>query len=108
MAFEAQIAGLKVLDGPMTDSLEGVAFTKGKDLIDVYSCSWGPDDDGKTVDGPHFIALVSCLGPGCSSSKHCCVPLLFNYHICNFYIRFSNYSYQEKKHRYGHSGPELF
>ena len=26
------------------------------DFIDVYSSSWGPDDDGKTVDGPGPLA----------------------------------------------------
>jgi len=24
--------------------------------IDIYSASWGPDDDGKTVDGPGNLA----------------------------------------------------
>ena len=24
--------------------------------IDIYSASWGPDDDGKTVDGPGKLA----------------------------------------------------
>ena len=22
-----------------------------------YFCSWGPEDDGKTVDGPHTLAV---------------------------------------------------
>ena len=26
------------------------------DRIDIYSASWGPDDDGKTVDGPAELA----------------------------------------------------
>ena len=38
VAFNAKIAGLKVLDGPMTDSLEAEAFTKNIHKIDVYSC----------------------------------------------------------------------
>ena len=25
--------------------------------------SWGPDDDGKTVDGPHVLAAVSLKAP---------------------------------------------
>ena len=58
VAYEAGISGIKVLDGPMTDSLEAAAFTKALKAVDVYSCSWGPDDDGKTVDGPHHLAVV--------------------------------------------------
>ena len=26
------------------------------DMIDIYSASWGPDDDGETVDGPNIMA----------------------------------------------------
>lgn len=59
VAYEAGIAGIRVLDGPMTDSLEATAFTKNFDVNDVYSCSWGPDDDGKTVDGPHHLANLA-------------------------------------------------
>lgn len=48
--------GLKVLDGLMTDSMEAEAFNKKMDVNDIYSCSWGPEDDGRTVDGPHLMA----------------------------------------------------
>ncbi|ELT97733.1 hypothetical protein CAPTEDRAFT_161485 [Capitella teleta] len=57
VAYGAKVAGIRVLDGPMTDSLEATAFMKGYTINDVYSCSWGPDDDGKTVDGPHYLAM---------------------------------------------------
>ncbi|KAK6963898.1 proprotein convertase subtilisin/kexin type 7 [Biomphalaria glabrata] len=50
------LSGLRVLDGAMTDSMEAEAFNKKMDVNDIYSCSWGPDDDGKTVDGPHLMA----------------------------------------------------
>lgn len=26
------------------------------DIVDIYSASWGPNDDGKTVDGPGRLA----------------------------------------------------
>ena len=38
MTTRISIVGLKVLDGPMTDSLEAEAFTKNIHKIDVYSC----------------------------------------------------------------------
>jgi hypothetical protein len=42
----------------MTDSLEAMAFNMKDQVNDIYSCSWGPDDNGKTVDGPHQLAQV--------------------------------------------------
>ncbi|XP_064610776.1 proprotein convertase subtilisin/kexin type 7-like [Liolophura sinensis] len=56
VAYEAKVSGLRILDGPMTDSLEASGFNKNMQINDVYSCSWGPDDDGKTVDGPQILA----------------------------------------------------
>ncbi|XP_045207949.2 proprotein convertase subtilisin/kexin type 7-like [Mercenaria mercenaria] len=58
VAYRAKISGLKLLDGPLTDSMEADAFTKFFQINDIYSCSWGPDDDGKTVDGPHILAAA--------------------------------------------------
>ncbi|XP_076968927.1 proprotein convertase subtilisin/kexin type 7 isoform X2 [Tamandua tetradactyla] len=52
-------AGIRVLDGPLTDSMEAVAFNKHYQINDIYSCSWGPDDDGKTVDGPHQLGKAA-------------------------------------------------
>lgn len=59
VAYQAKVSGIRLLDGPMTDSLEAEAFNKKFDINDIYSCSWGPDDDGKTVDGPHLLAAKS-------------------------------------------------
>ena len=42
----------------MTDSLEAMAFNTKSSVNDIYSCSWGPDDNGRTVDGPHHLAQV--------------------------------------------------
>ncbi|KAK7081334.1 Proprotein convertase subtilisin/kexin type 7 [Halocaridina rubra] len=56
VAYRANISGIRVLGGRMTDSMEAAAFIQGLEVNDIYSCSWGPDDDGKTVDGPHHLA----------------------------------------------------
>lgn len=45
-----------MLDGLVTDRIEGSGLSYGRDLIDIYSASWGPKDDGKTVDGPGRLA----------------------------------------------------
>uniref|UniRef100_A0A9J7ZQ40 Proprotein convertase subtilisin/kexin type 7 n=2 Tax=Cyprinus carpio TaxID=7962 RepID=A0A9J7ZQ40_CYPCA len=59
VAYGARVAGIRVLDGPLTDSMEAVAFNKHYQVNDVYSCSWGPDDDGRTVDGPHPLGKAA-------------------------------------------------
>lgn len=45
-----------MLDGDVTDAIEAWSLGLGRDFIDIYSSSWGPDDDGRTVDGPGPMA----------------------------------------------------
>ena len=44
--------GIRMLDGDVTDIVEAKSLGIRPDYIDIYSASWGPRDDGKTVDGP--------------------------------------------------------
>lgn len=45
-----------MLDGPVTDVVESRSISLRPEHIDIYSASWGPDDDGRTVDGPARLA----------------------------------------------------
>ena len=45
-----------MLDGDVTDVVEGRSLSLQPQYIDIYSSSWGPDDDGRTVDGPARLA----------------------------------------------------
>ena len=45
-----------MLDGGVNDYVEAKALSYRRNYIDVYSASWGPEDDGKTVDGPGPLA----------------------------------------------------
>lgn len=56
VAYNASIGGVRMLDGTVTDDVEAQALGLNPDHIDVYSASWGPDDNGKTVDGPGHLA----------------------------------------------------
>lgn len=56
VAFGAGIGGVRMLDGDVTDSVEARSLSLNPQHIDIYSASWGPDDDGKTVDGPGELA----------------------------------------------------
>lgn len=52
IAYNARIGGIRMLDGDVTDAVEAASVGHNSDYIDIYSASWGPDDDGRTVDGP--------------------------------------------------------
>ena len=56
VAFNASIGGVRMLDGTVNDAVEARALSLNPDHIDIYSASWGPEDDGKTVDGPGPLA----------------------------------------------------
>lgn len=50
------VAGVRMLDGDVTDLVEGSSLGFSPQHVDIYSSSWGPDDDGRTVDGPARLA----------------------------------------------------
>ena len=52
VAYEAKVGGIRMLDGPVSDVVEGSSMSFKPQLVDIYSCSWGPADDGKRVEGP--------------------------------------------------------
>ncbi|KAG5270201.1 hypothetical protein AALO_G00189910 [Alosa alosa] len=52
VAYNARIGGVRMLDGEVTDLVEAHSLSLNPQHIHIYSASWGPEDDGKTVDGP--------------------------------------------------------
>ena len=52
VAPEARVAGMRLIAEPATDLQEAQALSKYADEIHVYSNSWGPVDDGRSVEGP--------------------------------------------------------
>ncbi|XP_016148018.1 proprotein convertase subtilisin/kexin type 5-like [Sinocyclocheilus grahami] len=59
IAYNAKIGGVRMLDGDMTDMVEAQSLSLKQQYIDIYSSSWGPDDDGRTVDGPGPLARLA-------------------------------------------------
>ena len=45
-----------MLDGKITDGVESSSLSLNPQHIDIYSSSWGPTDNGRTVDGPAKLA----------------------------------------------------
>ena len=48
-----------MLDGNITDEVEATSLSHNPQHIDIYSSSWGPDDNGATVDGPRTMAKLA-------------------------------------------------
>nr|XP_054959223.1 proprotein convertase subtilisin/kexin type 4 isoform X1 [Pan paniscus] len=55
VAFNARIGGVRMLDGTITDVIEAQSLSLQPQHIHIYSASWGPEDDGRTVDGPGIL-----------------------------------------------------
>ncbi|XP_033208644.1 neuroendocrine convertase 1-like [Belonocnema kinseyi] len=56
VAFAASIGGIKMLDGVVNDRIEGEALGYKTDMVDIYTASWGPADDGKSLEAPGRLA----------------------------------------------------
>ncbi|KLO19269.1 hypothetical protein SCHPADRAFT_899101 [Schizopora paradoxa] len=55
IAHKAKVAGIRILSGPISDVDEAAALNYGYDNTSIYSCSWGPPDDGRSMEGPSYI-----------------------------------------------------
>ena len=55
IAYHAKVAGIRVLSGALTDEDEARAINFGFQTTQIYSCSWGPRDDGRTMEAPPKI-----------------------------------------------------
>lgn len=61
VAYEANVAGIRILSGPITSEEEAAAMIYGLDHNDIYSCSWGPTDNGKTVAAPDLLVRKAMI-----------------------------------------------
>uniref|UniRef100_A0A672HNR2 Furin (paired basic amino acid cleaving enzyme) a n=1 Tax=Salarias fasciatus TaxID=181472 RepID=A0A672HNR2_SALFA len=51
VAYNAKIGGVRMLDGEVTDMVEAQSLSLNPQHIDVYSASWGPEDDEAFLRG---------------------------------------------------------
>ncbi|TFK15754.1 versican core protein [Platysternon megacephalum] len=56
VAYNSRVGGIRMLDGIVTDAIEASSIGFNPEHVDIYSASWGPNDDGKTVEGPGRLA----------------------------------------------------
>ncbi|KAF8202344.1 peptidase S8/S53 domain-containing protein [Pholiota molesta] len=67
IAYDAKAAGVRILGGPITSVDEAAALNYGFKDVGVYSCSWGPRDNGQTMEGPSYVirkAVVNGINNG--------------------------------------------
>jgi hypothetical protein len=50
-----------MLDGPVSDRIEGESLAYALNLVDVFSASWGPNDNGEVVEGPGRLAQTALV-----------------------------------------------
>ncbi|KAL1637164.1 pheromone processing endoprotease [Neofusicoccum ribis] len=55
VAWDSKISGVRILSGGITDADEALAMNYAMDKNQIYSCSWGPPDDGKSMDEPGIL-----------------------------------------------------
>ncbi|EWC45187.1 hypothetical protein DRE_06075 [Drechslerella stenobrocha 248] len=55
VAWSAKVAGLRILSKSISDADEAVALNYKYDKNHIYSCSWGPPDDGIAMDAPGVL-----------------------------------------------------
>jgi len=59
VAYEATLVPMRLLGDTTTDDMEAGAIHHRNDVIWVKSYSWGPADDGRTVEAPGPLALAA-------------------------------------------------
>jgi len=61
VAFDGKVAGIRILSASISDADEASALNYGYQENHIYSCSWGPPDDGKSMEAPSRLIFKAML-----------------------------------------------
>jgi kexin len=61
VAYDSKVSGLRILSKAISDADEAVALNYDFQHNHIYSCSWGPPDDGKSMDAPGILIRRAML-----------------------------------------------
>ena len=67
VAYKSKVAGIRILSAEISDADEAVALNYAWQDNHIYSCSWGPPDDGRSMDAPGLLikrAFVNGINKG--------------------------------------------
>ncbi|OAQ76599.1 KEX1 protease precursor [Purpureocillium lilacinum] len=61
VAYDSKIAGIRILSKPISDADEAEAMIYKYQDNQIYSCSWGPRDDGRSMEAPGVLIRRAML-----------------------------------------------
>ena len=67
VAYDSKIAGVRILSGAISNADEAIAMNFAYQQTQIYSCSWGPPDDGQSMEAPDILiqrAMVTGVQKG--------------------------------------------
>lgn len=67
-APDAKLVGLRLISAAASDAEEALAINWSNQTIHVKNNSWGPSDDGNTVEGPGTLTMAA-LSNACASGR---------------------------------------
>lgn len=61
VAYDGQVSGVRILSKAISDQDEALAMNYAYQENQIYSCSWGPPDDGRAMDKPGILIRRAML-----------------------------------------------
>ncbi|KAA1469423.1 hypothetical protein DENSPDRAFT_772842 [Dentipellis sp. KUC8613] len=61
IAYKSKLSGIRILSGPISDVDEAAALNYNYQNTSIFSCSWGPPDNGKSMEGPGYLIRRAML-----------------------------------------------
>ncbi|KAJ7074131.1 peptidase S8/S53 domain-containing protein [Mycena amicta] len=61
IAYDSKVAAVRILSGAISDADEAAALNFGFQNVSIYSCSWGPPDNGAVMEGPDYLINKAVL-----------------------------------------------
>ncbi|EMC95237.1 hypothetical protein BAUCODRAFT_532569 [Baudoinia panamericana UAMH 10762] len=55
IAYDGKVSGVRILSKVISDADEAIAMNYAYQDNQIYSCSWGPPDDGQSMEAPGII-----------------------------------------------------
>jgi len=57
VAYRAGIAGIRLTSKPVSDAEEAIALSYQRQSIDIYTYTWGPEDNGQILEKPGPLTM---------------------------------------------------
>ncbi|KAG8625254.1 hypothetical protein KVT40_007005 [Elsinoe batatas] len=61
VAYDGKVSGVRILSAVISDADEALALNYKMQDNQIYSCSWGPPDDGRSMEAPGILIRKAML-----------------------------------------------